>query len=130
MNRRGCCLENVAIDEAAHRLVALAGRFLQLCPVDFDVASMIQSDGAKLSQLFRASVIVVRRTPSNCASASWVSGIVLLSIPSWIWSSHRASRASTGCNALQAATCWSCASRAIAWVWTICRTAALWLKAV
>lgn len=70
MNRRGCCLENVGIDDMAHRLVAFAGNVLQVCFLDFDLAPTIQSDGAELSQLFRASVTVVRRTPSNCASAS------------------------------------------------------------
>ena len=38
-------------------------------------------------------------------------------------------RASTECSALQAATCWNCASSALVWTWTTCRRALLWLRA-
>lgn len=93
------------VDLAAHDVVAVAsrpfGRSISIRPLRSD---RIALDARSLRT---TSVTVVRRTPSNCASASRVSGMALLSIRSRMWSNHRAIRASTGCSALQAARCWN-----------------------
>ena len=62
-------------------------------------------------KMLATSETLVRRTPSICARNSWVSPKVSLPERSRVHSSQRASRASTLCDALQAADCWACASR-------------------
>jgi hypothetical protein len=74
-------------------------------------------------------VTVVRRTPSICDSASWVSGRTSWSMWSLKLSSQRAMRTWTGCSALQAAPSWNCVSIALRWAWSACRSTGLRLKA-
>ena len=53
----------------------------------------------------------MRCTPIICARHSWVSGKLSLSVRSQAHNSQRDKRASTECEALQAAACWACAAR-------------------
>ena len=80
----------------SHAAAASRDRSISIWPRRSD---LIAPDARRLRI---SSVTVVRRTPSICDSACWVSGRTSWSIWSRSWSNQRAMRARTGCSALQA----------------------------
>src|SRR6266849_5276542 len=104
---------NNTIDSTAHDLVALACRCFEPRSVNLDQAPPIRSDRTRRPELAH-DMRHGRSTYSKQLRKRLLRhGRKSPSTRSWMWSNHRAKRASTECSALQAATCWNCASSAL-----------------
>jgi hypothetical protein len=117
LNARLRCIQRKNLLEfAAHNLIAFACRFFEPRPVNLDQAPPSRSDGTRRPEFAHDQRHRRSSYPEQFRERLRVSGMALPSIRSWMWSNHRAMRASTGCNALQAATCWNCINTALVWV--------------
>src|SRR5882762_6668407 len=99
------------VTSGLHGLITFAGGFSQSGHVcNFDLAPAVADDTGLLKRLATIET-ALRCTPIICARHSWVSGKLSLSVRSQAHNSQRDKRASTECEALQAAACWACAAR-------------------